>query len=63
MLGTLIYVLVVAIVIGLVWWVCDFLPVPQPLNKLVKMLSIVIGVIVIIYALMGLVGAPLPGLR
>jgi hypothetical protein len=39
-----------------VWWVCDFLPVPEPLNKLVKVLSIVIGVIVIIYALLGLAG-------
>jgi hypothetical protein len=56
MLGTLVYVLIVAVVIGCVWWVCDFLPVPEPLNKLVKVLSIVIGVIVIIYALLGLAG-------
>ena len=56
MLGLLVYVLVVAIVIGLVWWLCDFLPVPEPLNKLVKVVAIVIGFIVIIYVLMAIAG-------
>ena len=56
MLGTLIYLLVVCVVIGLVWWVVDYLPVPEPLNKLIKVVSIVIGVIIIIYALLGLAG-------
>ena len=56
MIGTLIYLLIVCVVIGLVWWVCDYLPVPEPLNKLIKVVSIVIGVIIIIYALLGLAG-------
>jgi len=57
MIHSLIYVLIVAVVVGLVWWVCDFLPVPEPLNKLVKVVSIVIGVIVVIYALLAIPGA------
>lgn len=56
MLHTLIYLLVVCVVIGLIWWVADYLPVPEPLNKLIKVVSIVIGVIIIIYALLGLAG-------
>jgi len=56
MLGTLIYLLIVCVVIGLVWWVVDYLPVPEPLNKLIKIVSIVIGVVIIIYALLGLAG-------
>jgi hypothetical protein len=56
MIGTLIYLLVVCVIIGIVWWVCDFLPVPEPLNKLIKVVSIVIGAIIIIYALMSLGG-------
>lgn len=65
MIGTLIYVLVVAIVIGFVWWICDFLPVPEPLNKLVKVVAIVVGFIVIIYALLSIagMGPGLPDLR
>jgi len=56
MVSTLIYILVVAVVIGVIWWVCDFLPVPEPLNKLVKVVSIVVGVIIVIYALLGMAG-------
>lgn len=65
MLGTLIYLLIVGVVIGVIWWVCDYVPVPEPLNKLIKVVSIVIGAIVIIYALMGLagIGGGLPALR
>jgi hypothetical protein len=60
MLSTLIYLLVVCIVIGVVWWLIDFVPVPEPLNRLIKVVSIVIGVIIIIYALLSLVGAAPP---
>jgi multisubunit Na+/H+ antiporter MnhB subunit len=57
MLNILIYVLVIAVVVGLVWWVADYLPVPQPLNKLIKIVAIVVGVIAVIYALLALPGA------
>jgi len=63
MLGTLIYLLVVCVVIGVIWWVADYLPVPEPLNKLLKIVSIIVGVIIIIYALLGLTGQPLPSLK
>ena len=63
MLGTLIYLLVVCVVIGVIWWVVDYLPVPEPLNKLLKIVSIIVGVIIIIYALLGLTGQPMPSLK
>lgn len=56
MISTLIYLLVVCIIIGLIWWVVDYMPVPQPLNKLIKVVSIVIGVIIIAYALLAIGG-------
>jgi hypothetical protein len=56
MLHILILVLVVGIVVGFTWWIMDFIPVPEPLNKIVKVASMVVGVIVIIYALLGLAG-------
>jgi len=61
MIMQLVYVLIVAVVVGLVWWVCDFLPVPEPLNKLIKVISIVIGVIAIVVVLMRLAGIAIPG--
>jgi preprotein translocase subunit SecE len=65
MIGTLIYVLVVCIIIGLVFWIADYLPVPEPLNKLLKIVAIVIGVLIIIYALLSLGGgvSGLPSLK
>ena len=56
MLNSLIILLAVCIVIGLIWWVCDFLPVPEPLNKLIKIVSIVIGCIMVVYVLLGIAG-------
>lgn len=60
MLASLIYILIIAIVVGIVWWVCDYLPVPGPLNRLVKILSVVIGAIAIIVVLARMAGVPLP---
>jgi hypothetical protein len=60
MIHTLIYLLIVCIVIGLIWWVADALPVPQPLNKLLKIVSVVIGCIIIIMALLNVGGIAIP---
>jgi hypothetical protein len=57
MISLLIYLLIVCVVIGVIWWVCDALPVPPPLNKLLKVVSVVIGCIIIILALLGLTGS------
>lgn len=63
MISVLVTLLIVAVVVGLIWWVCDYLPVPPPMNKLVKVISMIIGVIIIIWALLGVggvvVGPPL----
>jgi hypothetical protein len=56
MINTLVMLLVVGIIIGMIWWLCDYLPVPHPLNKMIKIVSIVIGMIVVIYALLGIAG-------
>ena len=60
MLNILVTLLVIAVVIALIWWVCDYLPVPEPLNKMVKIVSMVVGVIIVVYALLGLLGAAPP---
>lgn len=56
MLQLLIYVLVIALVAGMIWWLVDYLPVPAPLNKVVKVVTVVIAFIAIIYVLLGLGG-------
>lgn len=64
MLSLMVYIVVVALIAGLLYWVVDVIPVPQPINRVVKVIIIVFAVIAIIYALLGLVdGAPRLNLR
>jgi hypothetical protein len=56
MISVLIYILVVCLIVGLIYWVADALPIPQPLNKIVKIVAMVIGCVVIIFALLGMTG-------
>ena len=63
MISLLIYLLVVALIVGLIFYVCDAIPVPQPLNKVVKIVAVVIGCLVIIMALLGLTGYDLAPLH
>jgi hypothetical protein len=65
MLSTLVFILVAVIIISLVIWLVDYLPVVEPFNKMIKMIAIVFGVLLIIYALLSLVGigGGLPALR
>jgi hypothetical protein len=63
MLDLLVYLLVVFIVVGVAWWLTDYIPLPEPLNRLAKVVIIVIGAFVIVYVLLALSGgAPRVGL-
>jgi hypothetical protein len=63
MIGLLIGLLVIGLLVGLVWYVCDALTVPEPLNRIIKTVSVVIGVLAVILSLLQLggydVGIPL----
>jgi len=60
MVGALITILVIAIVAGLIYWVLDAIPVPQPINRFAKIAVVVIAVIALIYVLLGLGGITIP---
>jgi hypothetical protein len=65
LINLLIYVLVVGLVIGVIYWAADAVPLPPPINKVVKVLAIVIGALVLILLLLQLAGiatAPLPAI-
>jgi hypothetical protein len=56
MINLLLYIVIIAVVVGLAYWIIDAIPVPQPINKFAKILIIVVGVIALIYVLMGIAG-------
>lgn len=61
MLQALISLLVIAVVAGLIYWVLDAIPVPQPLNRFAKIAVVVLAVIALIYVLLGAGGVNLGG--
>jgi hypothetical protein len=60
MLSALITILVIAIVAGLIYWVLDAIPVPQPINRFAKIAVVVLAVIALIYVLLGAGGISIP---
>ena len=64
MFTILIHLIVVGLIVGLIWWAVDYVPVPNPLAKIIKIVSIVIGFLIIILDLLALTGVDtgIPGL-
>ena len=52
----LIYLLVIGLVIGLIWYVLDNIPVPDPLNRIIKIVIMVLACIVVILTLLQFAG-------
>jgi hypothetical protein len=56
MIQALVYLVVVLIVLGLLTWLIDYLPVPQPLNRFAKIAIVIIGALIIIAVLLSVAG-------
>ena len=63
----IIYLIVIGILLWLVYYVLDAIPVPEPFNRWAKLLLVVVAVLIIIVLLLQLVGSGgninLPSLR
>jgi hypothetical protein len=62
LVSLIIYLLVAGILVALVVYVVDAIPVPEPFNRLIKIVVFVVAALICIYALLGLIGAA-PRLR
>jgi len=58
----LVYLIVLGVAISLVYYLADAIPFPPPLNRIVKVVAVVIGCLVLILILLQLVGIG-PGIR
>lgn len=56
MLAIILQIIVVALILGLVCWLCTQVPFLAPFAKIVQVVCVVLFIIWIIYLLMGLVG-------
>ena len=57
MINLLIYILIVVIVLGLLFYIVQLLPLPHPFGQIARVVLIVIGVLIVIFLLLDL----LPG--
>jgi hypothetical protein len=55
-LSAMIYLLVVCGAAALVYWAVDKLGTPEPLNRIVKVLAIVVAIVVVVMILLNMIG-------
>lgn len=63
MIAFLISLLIVAIILGVAWYIIGLIPLPSPLDAIVRAIFLLIAAIVLIYLLLGLIGAAPIALR
>ncbi len=63
MITFIVYLAVLVIVVSLVWWLLQQLPLPAPFGRIMQIAVVVIAVVILIYLLLGLTGQPMPRLR
>lgn len=56
MITFLITLLVVVIILGLLYWVSQQIPLPPPFGRIVQVVIVVIGVLIIVFMLLNLIG-------
>lgn len=54
----LILLIVGGLICYLLWWLIGFIGLPEPFNKVARVLVAVVAVVLLINALLGLVGTP-----
>lgn len=55
----LIYLIVVGLIFWLLWWLLSYCAIPEPFNKIARVVLAVVAVLVCINLLLGLAGTPL----
>lgn len=56
-------IVIVGLVFWLLLWLIDFVGLPEPFNKVAKVVLAVVGVLILVNFLLGLTGAPFIKLR
>ena len=51
-----VYLIIIGLVVGIVFWLMDYLPVPEPLNRFIKVAAILIGLVALIMVLLDVTG-------
>lgn len=58
LVSAVIWVLIAGVICGLLWWLINYLAVPEPFGKVARALIAIIAVVFLINALLTVVGKP-----
>ena len=58
MIHNLIYLIVIGFILGILYWLIDYLQAPDPINRILKAVIILVGVLFLINFLLVLAGQP-----
>ena len=59
LLSLIVYIVVVGLIFWCVWWFLGYVGVPEPFNKVIRVIIGLVALIIVINLLLGLVGTPI----
>jgi len=59
LIALLVWIIVIGCIFGLLWWLIGFIGLPEPFNKVARVVVAVVAVLLLINVLLGIAGSPL----
>lgn len=63
MLSIIIWLVIVGLIFWCIWWFVGYVGVPEPFNKVIRVIMGLVALIIVVNLLLGLVGSPMFTLR
>lgn len=63
LLSFVIYLVIIGLVFWCIWWFLGYVGVPEPFNKVIRVVIGLVALIIVVNLLLGLVGTPIFNLR
>lgn len=54
------YLIIVGLILWILWWLVSYVGIPEPFNKVARVILAILAAMILIYFLLGLVGGPTP---
>lgn len=58
MIETVIYLVIIGLIFWVIWWALGQFAIPEPFNKVARVIVVLLAVVVVLNILLGLLGSP-----
>lgn len=63
LLTVIVYLVIVGLIFWCIWWFLGYVGVPEPFNKVIRVVMGLVALLIVINLLLGLVGSPIVSFR